>query len=145
MFKTKRSNFVFILFNSLLLVNCANLHGNLNENAALRSIDTIRVLQAQYASKHMGQYASTFDDLIKTTKLNEDFAGEKPVVKGYIFEMKTKSPSTEQSAFYSITARPKVSEGIQATGTRSFYYDSTLGTIKYTEENRHAKKDDPSI
>lgn len=116
-----------------------------NETTTVQSISTIRTLQAQYASKHKGSFAANFDELIKSVGLDEEFKGERPVVNGYIYSMKVQESSGTQPAFYSITADPQVSEGLQATGTRHFYFDSTLGAIKSTEENRPAKADDPSI
>ena len=115
-----------------------------NENTALQSINTIRTLQGQYASKHQGKFASNFDELIKSVQLDDKFKGENPVVNGYIYTMTVQEPSGSTPAFYSIKANPQVAEGIQATGTRYFYFDSTLGTIKYSEEGE-AKPTDPSI
>jgi len=116
-----------------------------NETTAVQSISTIRTLQAQYASKHQGKFATNFDELIKSVQLKDEFKGERPVVNGYIYTMTVEEPSASQPSFYSINADPQVSEGIQATGTRHLYFDSTLGTIKQTEDNRPANKDDPSI
>jgi len=116
-----------------------------NETSAVQSISTIRTLQAQYASKHQGKFAPNFDELIKSVQLDEKFKGERPVVNGYIFALTVQEPSGTKPSFYSIIADPQVSEGIQATGSRHMYFDSTLGTIKQTEDNRPAKADDPSI
>lgn len=116
-----------------------------NETTAVQSLSTVRTLQAQYASKHQGKFAPNFDELIKSVQLDEKFKGESPVVNGYIYKMTVQEPSGTQPAFYSIVADPQVSEGVTATGSRHFYFDSTLGTTKQTEENRPAKADDPSI
>lgn len=116
-----------------------------NETTAVESIDLVRKLQYQYASKHKGNFAPTFDEMIKSVKLDEKFKGEKPLINGYIFTMKIQESSGNQPAFFSVNADPQVAEGLQATGSRHFYFDSTLGTIKSTEENRPAKADDPSI
>lgn len=116
-----------------------------NETSGVQSISTIRTLQGQYASKHQGKFAPNFDELIKSVQLDDKFKGESPVVNGYIFKMTVQESSGTQPSFYSVTADPQVSEGVTSTGTRHFYFDSTLGTIKSTEENRPAKADDPSI
>ncbi len=116
-----------------------------NETTAVQTLSTIRTLQAQYASKNRGNFAANFDELIKSVKLDDKFKGEKPLVNGYTFTMKVQEASGNQPAFYSINADPQVAEGLQATGSRHFYFDSTLGTIKSTEENRPAKVDDPSV
>lgn len=116
-----------------------------NETTAAQTLQTIKTLQTTYASKHQGKFAATFDELIKSVQLDEKFAGQNPVVNGYIFTMKVEEPSATKPAFYSINADPQVSDGIAATGTAHYYFDSTLGTTKATEENRPAKADDPSI
>lgn len=118
---------------------------NGNETTAAQTFQTLKVLQAGYSSKHNGKFAPNFDELIKSASLDEKFAGTNPVVNGYIFTMKVEEPSGTRPAFYSINADPQVGEGIQATGNRHFYFDSTLSTTKATEENRPAKVDDPSI
>ena len=115
-----------------------------NESAAAQSINQLRTFQSQYAGKNRGKFAS-FDTLITAVGLDEKFKGERPVVNGYIFTMTVEEPSGSKPASYSVTADPQVSEGVSATGTRHFYTDSNLGTIKATEENRPAKADDPSI
>jgi prepilin-type N-terminal cleavage/methylation domain-containing protein len=116
-----------------------------NEATAAQSIQTIKTLQTQYASKHQGKFAANFDELIKSVQLDDKFKGANPVVNGYIFTMKVEEPSQTRPAFYSINADPQVADGIQATGNRHFYFDSTLGTTKSTEESRPAKADDPSM
>lgn len=115
-----------------------------NENAAAQTIDRIRTYQAQYAARNRGKFAK-FDDMIRVSGLDEKFAGERPVVNGYIFTLTIEEPSDAKPAFYAINADPQVAEGVTATGTRHFYTDSSLGTIKATDENRPAKADDPSI
>lgn len=115
-----------------------------NETTAAQSIDQIRKFQAQYASRNRGTFG-TFDELIAKVSLDEKFKGENPVVNGYTFKMTVVPLSASTPASYSITADPQVPEGISATGTRHFYTDSNLSTIKGTDENRPAKADDPSI
>lgn len=115
-----------------------------NEAAAAQQIDNIRKFQAQYASRNRGNFAK-FDDLIAKAGLDERFAGENPVVNGYIFTMVVTPSSNSQPAFYSVNADPQVPDGVTATGSRHFYFDSSLSSIKATDENRPAKPDDPSI
>lgn len=115
-----------------------------NENAAQQSLDRIRTMQVQYAGKHQGKFA-TFEQLIEAGQLDERFAGEAPVVNGYIFTMKVDAPSANQPAKFAVNADPQVTEGVSRTGDRHFYTDSTLGTIKFTDENRQAKAEDPAI
>lgn len=118
---------------------------NGNETTAVQTIQTIKTLQSSYASRHQGKFAANFDELIKSVQLDEKFKGERPLVNGYVFSMTVEEPSPTRPAFYSVNADPQVSEGVQSTGTRHFYFDSTLGTTKSTEDNRPAKADDPSI
>jgi prepilin-type N-terminal cleavage/methylation domain-containing protein len=115
-----------------------------NENAAQQTLDNIRKFQIDYAGKHQGRFA-TFAEFIQSGHLDERFAGENPVVNGYVFSMRVEDKTSAKPAFYSVNADPQVPDGIQATGTRHFYTDSSLGTIKSTDENRPAKTDDPSI
>jgi len=115
-----------------------------NETAAAQSVDNIRKFQAQYASRNRGAFA-TFDELIAKVGLDEAFKGERPLKNGYIFTLTVVAPSAATPASYSITADPQVAEGVTATGTRHYYTDSSLSSIKATDENRPAKADDPSI
>ena len=115
-----------------------------NENAAMQTIDKIRTFQIQYAGKNRGKFG-TFDELIRTVGLDERYAGDRPVANGYIFSITVEESSGNKPSSYFVTADPQVSEGVQATGTRHFYTDSSLSTIKATDENRAAKADDPSI
>jgi prepilin-type N-terminal cleavage/methylation domain-containing protein len=116
-----------------------------NENAAAQTIDNIKKFQFQYASTHRGEFGKDFETLIKSVSMDEKFRGEKPLVNGYIFTMKVEATSQTRPAFFSVNADPQVAEGLQSTGTKHYYTDSTLGTIKFTEENRQAKVDDPSL
>ena len=115
-----------------------------NETAAAQSVDNIRKFQAQYASRNHGAFA-TFDELIAKVGLDDAFKGERPVKNGYIFTLTVTAPSASTPAFYTITADPQVSEGVTATGSRHYYTDSSLSAIKYTDENRPSKSDDPAI
>ncbi len=115
-----------------------------NENAAQQTLDKLRTMQVQYAGKHQGKFA-TFAELIQGGQLDERFTGENPVVNGYIFTIKVDPPSTNQPAKFSVNADPQVTDGVARTGDRHFYTDSSLGTIKFTDENRQAKAEDPAI
>lgn len=139
--------FTFLSSNSLIFLTDAFLTRLTvtSETTVLQSFKAIRTLQAQYASKHSGRFAANFDELIKTVSLDEKFSGESPIVDGYVYRMTVQEPSATQPAFYSITADPPVSEVIKITGTYHFYFDSTLGIIKATEEHRQATANDPSI
>ncbi len=111
-----------------------------NETSAVQSIQTIKTLQTSYASKHQGKFAPNFDELIKSVQLDERFAGENPVINGYVFKLTVQESSGTKPSFYSINADPQ-----EGSGSRHFYFDSTLGVTKQTEESRPAKADDPSM
>ncbi len=113
---------------------------NGNETSAAQSINTLKTLQISYASKHQQKFAPNFDELIKSVQLDERFAGETPVVNGYIFKMTVQEPSGTKPAFWSINADPQ-----EGSGTGHYYFDSTLGTTRVTQESRPAKADDPSL
>ncbi len=114
-----------------------------NENSAIQTLDRMRTLQSQYAGGHQGNFGN-FDELIKNSGLDERFKGEKPVVNGYVYTLEITPKSASQPAFYKVTADPQVREGVQSTGTRSFYTDSGLSTIKQND-NQTAGPTDPSV
>jgi len=115
-----------------------------NETTAAQSIDNIRKFEAQYASRNKGNFAS-FDELIAKVSLDEKYKGESPVVNGYIYRLTVVPASASTPSSYSVTADPQATEGVSATGTRHYYFDSSLSSIKVTDENRPAKVDDPAL
>jgi prepilin-type N-terminal cleavage/methylation domain-containing protein len=116
-----------------------------NETTAVQSLQTIRTLQSQYSSKHQGKFAKNFDELIKSVSLDERFKGDTPVVNGYVFKVTANEGSASGGNFFSVTAEPQAKDGLSATGTRAFYFDSTLSTIRYTENGEPAVATSPSI
>lgn len=110
-----------------------------NETNAAESLDNIRMFQAQYALRNKGNFAE-FDELIRKVGLDERFYGERPTVNGYTFRMVVERSSVNKPASYSISADP-----MDGNGTRHFYTDSSLSSIKATDENRPAKADDASL
>lgn len=113
---------------------------NGNETSAAQSLQTIKTLQIGYAGKHQGKFAPNFDTLIKSEELDERFAGENPIINGYVFKMTVQEPSGSKPAFYSINADPQ-----EGSGTGHYYFDSKLGTTKATQDDRPANEKDPSI
>ncbi len=113
-----------------------------NETAAIQTLDTIRKLQADYAIGHRGSYG-TFNDLIKDGSLDERFAGDTPVVSGYIFTMKVTPKSTAQPASYTVNADPQVAEGLKATGKRHFYVDPGVSTVRENPDQPVTASDPP--
>jgi hypothetical protein len=68
-----------------------------------------------------------------------------PVVNGYRFTLTVQQRSPGKTAFYAISAEPDVSTGVTATGTRRFYYDSSISTIRSTKEDRPATAEDQTM
>jgi prepilin-type N-terminal cleavage/methylation domain-containing protein len=115
-----------------------------NEAAAAQQMDNIRKYEAQFAGRSHGEFGS-FTELVAKAGLDERFNSEQPVVNGYRFTLTPTKGSGSTAPSYSITADPQQADGVMATGSRHFYFDSSLSTIKATDENRAAKADDPSI
>lgn len=113
-----------------------------NESAAITMLDRMRTFQAQYAAKNKGRFG-TFDQLIANGTLDSAYAGEAPVVNGYIFTMEVVDPSGSTPASYKIWADPQVATGITATGNRFFFTSSALSTIR-AKEGEKASESDPS-
>jgi prepilin-type N-terminal cleavage/methylation domain-containing protein len=104
-----------------------------NETSAIKSLDTMRTMQSQYAGKHRGDFG-TFKELVENVGLDSKFGeGDTPVVNGYIFKMVVTPKSTSQPASYKIYATPQVETGVQKTGSRSFYMSSGTSTVKFKE------------
>jgi prepilin-type N-terminal cleavage/methylation domain-containing protein len=115
-----------------------------NETTAAQQMKNLQAFQAQYASRNKGNFA-TFSELVAKMGLDEAFNTENPVKNGYVFTLTVVQSSGSTPASYQLQANPQSSDGVGASGTRHFYVDSTLSTIRATDENRPAKPDDPSI
>jgi len=115
-----------------------------NETATAQMMKNLQAYEAQYASRNKGNFA-TFDDLVTKMSLDEAFKGENPVKNGYVFTLTVVPASGSTQSSYNLQANPQTADGVLASGTRHFYVDSTLSTIRATDENRPAKADDPSI
>ena len=115
-----------------------------NEAAAAQQMDNIRKYEAQYAGRNHGEFG-TFQDLVQKAGLDDRFNTEQPIVNGYRFTVTVNKGTASSAASYSVLADPQQADGVMATGSRHFYFDSSLSTIKATDENRAAKADDPSI
>jgi prepilin-type N-terminal cleavage/methylation domain-containing protein len=113
-----------------------------NEAAAIQTLDNLRKVQADYAIGHRGSYG-TFAELIKEGSLDQRFAGDAPVVSGYIFTMKVTPKSTAQPASYAVNADPQVGEGINATGSRHFYIDPAVSTVRENPDQPATAADPP--
>jgi hypothetical protein len=105
-------------------------------------LDRMRTFQAQYAAKNKGRFGS-FDQLIANGTLDNAYAGDAPVVNGYIFTLEIVDPTSSAPASYKIWADPQVPTGITATGNRFFFTSSALSNIK-AKEGEKANENDPS-
>ncbi len=114
-----------------------------NEAAAITTLDRMRTFQAQYAAKNKGRFG-TFDQLIANGTLDDAYAGDAPVVNGYVFTLEIVDPTSSAPASYKVWADPQVPTGITATGNRFFFTSSSLGNIK-AKEGEKANESDPSI
>ncbi len=114
-----------------------------NEAAAATILDRMRTYQAQYASRNKGRFG-TFDQLVASGSLDSQYAGDAPVVNGYVFSLEIVDPTSAAPASYKVWADPQVATGITATGNRFFFTSSAIGTIK-AKEGERANENDPSI
>jgi type IV pilus assembly protein PilE len=115
-----------------------------NEAAAIKTLQTIAVDQRLYYKQHQGNAFGTFDQLITDVNLDKRFAGDAPVVSGYIFTIKITPKASGQPAFYSINADPQKSDGLGATGKNHYYIDANSDTVKVNDQ-QPAGPDDGSI
>ena len=69
-----------------------------NEAAAIKTLQTLAVDQRLYNKQHQGNAYGTFDQLISDVNLDKRFAGDTPVVTGYIFTVKITPKASGQSA-----------------------------------------------
>lgn len=113
-----------------------------NETTAAQTIGTIRTCQGSYAGKHQGKFG-TFADLVKSGCLEGDkFKDEQPVINGFKFVITVEDKPSK----YKINADPEVFSGVSATGNRSFYFDSNLGSVKAKDaDGTPADENSPSI
>ena len=114
-----------------------------NESSATTILDRMRMYEAQYAGKNHGKFGS-FDQLVQAGVIDSQFAGDAPVVNGYVFRIEISEPSGSTPAAYKITAEPQVPTGVTATGNRYFFTSSSIGTIK-AQEGGPATETSPSI
>ncbi|HEY3028397.1 MAG TPA: type II secretion system protein [Pyrinomonadaceae bacterium] len=93
-----------------------------NEAAAAQMLIRISQNEADYYLGHRGEYG-TFDQLIKDG-FDDRFAGESPLVSGYVFTLKVRPRSATEPAFFYVNADPQGGTG------QHFYIDPNLSTIR---------------
>ena len=115
-----------------------------NEAAAIKTLKTIAEQQMLYYNDHNRSSFGTFDEMLKDQLLDTRFAGNAPVVEGYIFVMRVTPKSTAQPPAYAVNADPQQAEGVSATGKNHYYLDSNSNTIHHND-NQPATAADPPI
>lgn len=114
-----------------------------NETAAVQTLRTITSEQRVYFNTHGRTGYATFDQLREAGALDNRFAGDAPVVEGYIFTLKVVPKSPSGPAFFSINADPQQKEGLGATGGRHFYIDSNINTVRTNAQGPAGPNDSP--
>ena len=111
-----------------------------NEAAAIKTLQTIAVDQRLYYKQHQGNSYGTFDQLISDVDLDKRFAGDTPLVSGYIFTMKLTPKASGQPASYTINADPQT----ETTGSNHYYVDANSDMVKVNAQ-QPAGPDDPPV
>jgi prepilin-type N-terminal cleavage/methylation domain-containing protein len=115
-----------------------------NETAAIGNLKTIAVGQRQYNKQHQGNGYGTFDQLITDGYIDKRFAGDAPVVSGYIYTVKITPKASGQPAFYTVNADPQKSDGMGATGKNHYYLDANSDTLKVNDSQPAGPDDSPA-
>ncbi len=113
-----------------------------NEASAIKTLQAIAAEEAKYSIDNRGEYG-TFDQLLKAGYLDERFGEDSPVVSGYIFNLKVTPKAPNRPPTYSVNADPQQPEGVGATGTRFFYIDPNVSTIRVNKEGPASRTDPP--
>lgn len=110
-----------------------------NEAAAIKTLQTIAVDQRLYYKQHQGSSYGTFDQLITDVDLDKRFAGDAPVVSGYVFTLKLTAKASGQPAFYTINADPQT----DTTGKNHYYVDANSDMVKVNATQPAGTEDSP--
>ena len=108
-----------------------------NEAATQQNLKTIAATQIQYYNTHSRSFA-TFDQLIKEQMLTSKFAGNPPIVDGYILILKVTPKTATSTTSYTLNADPQDN----GSGTNHFYIDSTDSSI-HLNQTQAAGPNDP--
>jgi prepilin-type N-terminal cleavage/methylation domain-containing protein len=114
-----------------------------NETAAIGYLRNIAVTQRLYYKQKNGNAYGTFDQLITEVNLDKRFAGDAPVVSGYVYTMKITPKASGQPPFYTINADPQQAEGLGATGRNHYYLDANSDTLKVNDQQPAGPDDQP--
>jgi prepilin-type N-terminal cleavage/methylation domain-containing protein len=112
-----------------------------NETAAIETLGRIREAQAGYAASHRGEFG-TFDDLVNKDKaLDQRFVGDAPDISGYTYIMKVTPKAPGQPPNFTVNANPTKPGD---TGTRYFYIDPSINTVRSNDEKEASATDPPA-
>jgi hypothetical protein len=106
-----------------------------DETSTIQTLRTIATAQGQ-AKATSGSYGD-FNALVQAGFLDQRFASDTPILRGYRFTM------TAGETGFTANADPQAVEGQAATG-RHFYLDSTDNTI-HANRSQTASKSDPAL
>lgn len=114
-----------------------------NEASAIITLRNIAFFQRLYIKQKNGNSYGTFDQLIAEVNMDERFAGDAPVVNGYVLTMKVTPKAGGQPAFFTLNADPLRSEGNGATGKEHYYIDADSDTVKVNKQKPAGPNDLP--
>jgi hypothetical protein len=114
-----------------------------NEAAAIQALRMLATYQGLYNKMHRGNAYGTFDQLMTDADLDKRFAGDAPVVSGYVFKMIIVPKGNGQPAFFSVNADPQQSGGTRATGNDHFYIDANSNAITVNHQQPAGPNDPP--
>lgn len=109
-----------------------------NEAATLQDLKTIAAVEIQYYNTHNRTFG-TFEQLVQDKVLTTKFAGNPPIVDGYVFTLKVIPKSATQPTSYTLNADPQT----DATGGNHYYLDSTDGSIHMNASQPAGPNDTP--
>lgn len=112
-------------------------------NAIQMLKDKIPTIQAVYRTRK-GTYAASFDDLRAAGELDGRYAGDAPVVDGFVYKMQVTPKTPTQPSTYIITADP-FDGGVLAPTSDNHYYADSSGNSVHVAEGRQATADDPVV
>lgn len=110
-----------------------------NEAVTVSHMQTILAVQSQYYNTHSRNFGA-FDQLVSESLLDRRFAGVRPIVDGYVYELRVNPKNSTQQSSYTLSADP----GSDDDGIKHFFADSTDGVVRVSS-NRRATAADPPV
>jgi prepilin-type N-terminal cleavage/methylation domain-containing protein len=110
-----------------------------NEAATALDIKKVAEKEIEYYNSNNRSFG-TFEEMVKDQFLESRFAGNPPILDGYIFTLKVVPRTATQPTSYTLNADPQS----DATGKNHFYIDSNDGAI-HVNKNQPAGPNDPPM